>query len=248
MWVVVGGNSADPPCRYYDFRLSRQHTHALDILSDYQGVFHSDKYGAYITLAAHQGKIWCPCWSHIRRKFVEAEAGSPELRRWILRKIRYLFMLERVAWARDEEERLKIRSETEESIIDEIIARIKSELESGTHLPQSKLRQALHYTYGLIPYLKNYLEHPHARLDNNVAERAIRPLALGRKNWLFMGSHEGGKSAAVVMSLVQTCRAQGINPREYLEDVLRRLMSHPASKVSELLPEAWAKARADSTS
>jgi transposase len=63
-----------------------------------------------------------------------------------------------------------------------------------------------------------------------------------------MGSHEGGKSAAVIMSLVQTCRAQGINPREYLEDVLRRLMSHPASKVSKLLPEAWAKARADLTS
>ena len=113
MWVVVGGNSADPPCRYYDFRLNRQHAHAFDILSDYQGVFHSDKYGAYLTLAGHKGKIWSPCWSHIRRKFVEAEAGSPKLRRWILRKIRYLFMLERVAWARSEAERLRIRSEKE---------------------------------------------------------------------------------------------------------------------------------------
>jgi transposase len=77
-------------------------------------------------------------------------------------------------------------------------------------------------------------------LDNNVAKRAIHSLALGRKNRLFMGSHEGGKSAAVVMSLVQTCRAQGINPRKYLEDVLRHLMSYPASKISELLHEAWA--------
>ncbi|CCB90839.1 transposase remnant [Waddlia chondrophila 2032/99] len=82
-----------------------------------------------------------------------------------------------------------------------------------------------------------------ARLDNNVAERAVRPLAIGRKNWLFVGNKKGGEAAGVVLSLVQTCRAMGINPREYIEDVMRRLMSHNAQKLQELLPDFWLKAK-----
>ncbi|WP_445083670.1 IS66 family transposase [Candidatus Neptunichlamydia sp. REUL1] len=89
-----------------------------------------------------------------------------------------------------------------------------------------------------MPYLKNYLSDPEAQIDNNVAERAIRPLAIGRKNWLFVGSEKkrGGGATATLLSLVQTCRNLKINPREYLDDILRRVMSHPASKINELLP------------
>ena len=79
--------------------------------------------------------------------------------------------------------------------------------------------------------------------SNNVAERAVRPLAIGRKNWLFVGSELGGKAAAIILSLVQSCRAIGINPREYLEDILRRIMGHNSQKLHELLPDHWAKAR-----
>ena len=78
---------------------------------------------------------------------------------------------------------------------------------------------------------------------NNVAERAVRPLTLGRKNWLFVGNEVGGEAAAIILSLVQTCRGLDINPREYLEDIMRRLMSHNAQKLHELLPDQWAKAR-----
>ena len=99
------------------------------------------------------------------------------------------------------------------------------------------------YYYGLIPYLKNYIKDPYARLDNNVAERAIRPLTIGRKNWLFAGSPRGGEAAAIILSLVQTCRGLHINPREYLEDICRRLMGSPANNLSDLLPDNWAKAR-----
>lgn len=90
---------------------------------------------------------------------------------------------------------------------------------------------------------ENYTLHAWARMDNNIAERAVRPLALGRKNWLFVGNEDGGVAAAVILSLVQSCRALGVNPREYLEDVMRRLMSHSASKLHELLPDRWALAR-----
>lgn len=243
MWVMVGGNSANPAYRLYDFRQNRKHSNADELLEGYKGILHSDKYGAYEKLAGKKEIIWCPCFAHIRRKFIEAESGDPPFRDWVLRKIRYLFMLEKVAWARSEEERLRIRKEKEGPIIDELIRGIKERLSLGKILPKSKFREALGYFLGLAPYLKNYLTYPYARLDNNVAERAIRPLALGRKNWLFVGSEEGGETSAIILSLVQTCRGLNINPREYLEDVMRRLMSHSANKLHELLPDQWVQGR-----
>ena len=200
---------------------------------------HSDKYGAYVKLAERKDIIWCPCWAHIRRKFFEAESGDILFREWVLGEIQNLFKLEETAWLLSEEERLKIRKEKEEPIIDELINKIKDKLINGKVLPKSKFREALGYFCSLIPYLKNYLKHPFARLDNNVAERSIRPIALDRKNWLFFGSSEGGEAGAVILSLVQTCKSLGIDPRKYLEDILRRIMSHNSQKLYELLPDQW---------
>ena len=200
---------------------------------------HSDKYGAYVKLAERKDIIWCPCFAHIRRKFFEAESGDILFREWVLGEIQNLFKLEETAWLLSEEERLKIRKEKEEPIIEELIDKIKDKLINGKILPKSKFRVALGYFCSLIPYLKNYLKHPFARLDNNVAERSIRPIALGRKNWLFFGSPEGGEAGAVILSLVQTCKSLGIDPRKYLEDVLRRIMNHNSQKLYELLPDQW---------
>ncbi len=246
MWVIVGGISSNPAYRVYDFRTNRRHENVLDILQGYRGFLHSDKYGAYQRLAEKKVITWCPCWSHIRRKFFDAESGDLPFRDWVLRKIRYLFMLEKVAWARTPEERLQIRQEKEIPIIDELIEKIKTRLMDGKLLPKSKFREALGYFCGLIPYLKNYTKHAFARLDNNVAERAVRPLAIGRKNWLFFGSEDGGEAAAILLSLVQTCRGLQINPREYLEDVFRRQIGHAAQKLEELLPDRWFAARQQS--
>ncbi len=243
MWVIVGGQSINPAYRVYDFRTNRCHDNVLDILQKYRGVLHSDKYGAYQKLAEQKVITWCPCWSHIRRKFFDAESGDPGFRDWVLRKIRYLFMLEKVAWARSDEERLQIRQAKEVPIIDELIDKIKGRLIDGKLLPKSKLREALGYFCGLIPYLKNYTKYAFARLDNNVAERAVRPLAIGRKNWLFFGSEDGGEAGAILLSLVQTCRGLKINPREYLEDIFRRLMGHSVQKLEELLADRWLQAK-----
>jgi transposase len=229
--------------RIYEFKEDRCHHNVLDILKDYRGGLHSDKYAAYQRLAEKQIITWFPCFSHIRRKFFEAEAGDPAFREWVLRKIRYLFMLDRVAWARSPEERLKIRQEKEAPIIDELIEKIKGKLLDGKILPKSKLKEAMGYFCSLIPYLKNYTKDAFARLDNNVAERAVRPLAIGRKNWLFFGSPDGGQAGAILFSLIQTCRGLGINPREYLEDIMRRIMGHNSQKLHELLPDEWLKIR-----
>ena len=243
MWIYVGGGGGDPPYRFFEFCLNRNHEHPLKTLKEYKGVFHSDKYGAYEKLAAKEDITWCPCMAHVRRKFLEAEGGDPELRRRILRKIRYLFMLERVAWNREPEERLRIRREIEKPILDELMRMVKERLLAGRLLPKSNFAKALNYCNSLAPYLPNYLDNADARLDNNVAERGISPLTLGRKNWLFVGSEDGGKASATILSLVQTCRNLGINPQEYLEDVLRRIMGHPAKQIHKLLPDNWLAAR-----
>lgn len=242
MWVLIGGKERDPPNRVYQFKMNRKHEHALDLIGDYSGTLHSDKYGAYEKLAARKKIRWCPCFSHIRRKFFETETGDLKFRDWCLRKIRYLFMYERVAWSQSPEERLAIRQEKEIPIIDELISAVKKKLIEGKILPKSKFKEALGYFYSLVPFLKNYTKDPWARIDNNIAERAIRPLAIGRKNWLFVGNNEGGMAAGVLFSLVQTCRALKINPREYLEDILRRFMNHPYNHLHQLLPENWKKA------
>lgn len=234
MWILAGGNGY----RLYDFRENRCHEHAFEILKNYKGVVHSDKYGAYEILAQKKEIIWSPCFAHIRRQFFEADTDPP-FRDWVLRKMRYLFMLERVAWDRSPEERLRIRQEKEIPILDELIERINKRLIEGKDTPKSALRKALGYFCGLIPYLKNYTQHASARLENNTAERAVRPLAIGRKNWMFVGSPNGGKSAAVLFSLVQTCRNLEIYPQEYLEDVMRRIMDHSSQKLDELLPDQW---------
>ena len=199
MWVMVGGVQPDPAYRIYSFRTDRKHENAEILLKGYQGVLHSDKYGAYEKLANERKLSWCPCWAHLRRKFFEAESGDSRFRRWVLRKIRYLFMLEKVAWARSEEERLRIRQERESPIIDELIHAVKTRLVDGKLLPKSKFREALGYFCGLIPHLKTYTRHANARLANNVAERAVRPLALGRKSWLVVVNEEGGKAAAILL-------------------------------------------------
>jgi transposase len=243
MWIYVGGGGGDPPYRFFEFRISRSHAHVEQTLEDYTGVMHSDKYAAYEKLAKRETIQWCPCLAHVRRKFVEAEYGDPALRSQILKKIRYLFLFERVVLARSAEERLKIRQEKEKPILESLTALVKERIHQGGLLPKSKFTQALHYYLGLAPHFSNYLENAEARLDNNVAERAIRPLTIGRKNWMFVGSENGGQAAATILSLVQTCRHLNINPQDYLEDVLRRIMGHPASRIEELLPDQWQTAR-----
>jgi len=244
MWVLVGGEGADPPYRLYDFYENRKHINAEKVLGSYSGIIHSDKYGAYEMYVRKNGNVWCPCWSHIRRKFFEAEAGDAALRIWVLEQIKQLFAIEETAWKLSADERIQLRQVQAVPIIDSLIDRIKKRLTEGIILPKSKFKEALGYFCSLIPYLKNYTQHAQARLDNNPAERAIRPLAIGRKNWLFFGSTESGEAAATLLSLVQTCRALNINPRAYLEDICRRIMGHSAHRLHELLPDEWLKTQA----
>jgi len=243
MWVLCGGKGSSPPYRVYNFRDNRQHRNAEEILKGFSGVVHSDKYGAYENLAHKKQFIWCPCWVHIRRKFFEAEHGDKEFRQMVLEKIEELFAIEKVAWEQSPDTRVKMRQERAAPLIDELTIAVKDKLLNGKVLPKSNFKEALGYYYSLIPFLKNYTNDPWAHLDNNLCERAVRPLAIGRKNWLFVGNRDGGEAAAIALSLIQTCRGLGINPRIYLEDVMRKIMSHSSQKLAELLPDNWLKGK-----
>lgn len=237
---LVGGRSLDPPLRVYRFISSRSHDNVMELLKDYKGVFHSDKYQAYEKLCKEEGRTWAPCFAHVRRKFEEAESGDRKFRQEVLLDIQALYSIERDVKNLSPEERMKIRQEKAAPIIDSLIEKNKKML-SESILPKSKLSKAIGYLLGLAPYLKNYTYHPFAGIDNNPAERALKLVVIGRKNWLFMGNEEGGESSAILYSFAQTCRALKINPHDYFEDVLRRIQSHSNQKLEELLPQNWKK-------
>ena len=105
--------------------------------------------------------------------------------------------------------------------------------------PKTKLGEAITYTLNRWPALLVYLDHPFVEISNNGSERSIKPMVLSRRNWLFAGSEEGGKTAATIMSIVETCKRQGINPVEYMKDVLTRFPSAKTSQVDDFLPDRW---------
>lgn len=243
MWAYIGGQPNAPPYHLYEFSENRSEIHPLTYLKDFKGIVHADAFSAYEKLGKRAGIIWAACWAHARRKYEEAQSGSAEFRREVLRQMRYLFLFERVAWLRSSEERLRIRQEKEKPIVDRLFALLKAKVVSGELLPKSSLAEAIGYMLTREQNFRNYLDHPDARMDNNIAERALRKLVIGRKNWLFVGSKAAGRSMAVLLSLVQTCRAMEIDPEQYLEDIFKRLLSHPAKKLEELLPDQWLAAR-----
>jgi len=140
------------PIASSEFRQNRSPAHPEPTLKGYQGLLHSDKHGAHEKPAARQDIQCCPCMAHVRRKFVEAETDDPELRRHILGKIRHLFLLERVSWGRDPQERLRIRRELEKPILDKLTPMIKDRLFAGGLLPKSKFHQTLPNHLGLAPH------------------------------------------------------------------------------------------------
>jgi hypothetical protein len=117
--------------------------------------------------------------------------------------------------------------------------RLRLEEWAGRTPPKSPLGKAIFYALNNWTYLIRYVENPRLPLDNNVAEQAIRPVALGRKNWLFMGSERGGQAAAVYMTLIATCKRAQVNSYEYFRDIFGRILSHSSQKLDDLLPDAW---------
>jgi transposase len=245
IWLYASALPNAPPYQVYQFSKDRSHVHPTDFLKNYQGVIHADAFAAYEKIHADPKRPirWAACWVHARRYFENAICGDGELRLWVLRCMRKLFRMEKIAWEKNAEVRLRIRREREMPVVEEIFARLKQELFEGRLLPRSKMGKAIAYMLSRKENFTLYLADPNIRMENNTAERGLRKVVIGRKNWMFVGSPKAGESMAALFSLVQTCRTMGIGPQEYLEDIFNRLLSHPYNRLEELLPDQWGIAK-----
>jgi transposase len=237
LWVYLRGGT-DPPLVAYDFSIDRSKRRPIDYLEGYRGYVPADAYSGYDELFRKEGIIEVGCWAHARRKFDEAVSSRPREATDILARIARLYHeVETPCADMPPEKRRRSRQEHAAPILAGIFGKLE-ELKQQT-IPSEPLRKAVDYALNQRLALCRYLEDGRLRPDNNLAENAMRPVTLGRKNWLFVGSERGGRAAALFMSLIQSCKNCDINPWEYFDDMLRRIMSHPVSRLRELLPDQW---------
>ena len=236
LWVL-GAPGADV---VFEFQPGRGKEFGAHLLGNFQGHLQRDGYGVYGALArANPGLIPVGCWSHARRKFVDALDERPADAGELVGEIRKLYLIEQ--HARDEsltaEERGKLRAHLAAPILTAFKPRLEA-LAPGC-LPQSPLGKAIRYTLAEWQPLTRYLQDGRLEIDNNLTENAIRPSAVGKKNWLFIGHPEAGWRSAVVYSIIGSCRRRGIDPWEYVRDVLQRLPAMKQADLPTLLPRCW---------
>ena len=236
LWVYVGGGQG-PPLTVFDFSHDRSKKRPLDFLDGYRGYVHADAYSGYDELFRSQWIIEVGCWVHTRRKFDEAASSRPREATEVMARIAQLYKIESQCKEMTSAQRREAREKRSRPLIDGIFKRIE-ELKGNT-LPSEPLRKAIDYALNQRQALYRYLEDGRLKPDNNTAENAIRPLALGRKNWLFAGSERGARATALFLGLIQSCKACGVNPWQYFNDILRRIMNHPVNRLRELLPDQW---------
>lgn len=244
-WATVGGENL----KYimYNFTLGRGADGPEQFFKGFRGYFVSDAYAGYNGLfkassEAPPGILNAACWAHARRHFVKAQDTAPREGMELLSMIALLYKIEAEIKHLPPDEKKAVRQKKSKVIID---GKIKPWLNAGlsAHLPQSEMRKAIGYSLGIWKELQTYLLDGRIPIDNNLAENAIRPIALGRKNWLFVGSETGGHTAAVLMTFTATCHKHKINTWEYLRNVLPRVQDHPVKRLHELLPDQWQEAR-----
>lgn len=231
---------------FYQWQTSRAAACLDDIIpAHYTGTLQCDGYSAYRAFAnGRKGIELAGCWAHVRRKFYESLEQSPRTAGWLVRQIQQLYQIE--AQLREQRAGPKLRVAMRAGQSRPVVQRLRHALfrlkRSGRFLPQSLLGQAIDYTLGQWPTLEVYLENGRVELDNNLVENAIRPTAIGKKNWLFIGEANAGQRSAIIYTIVENCRRHGLDPFAYLRDVLTRLPSMTNRQIPEVIPQAWNKA------
>lgn len=221
---------------------SRSQKTARDLLGSFKGYLQSDGYAAYNIFEGKEQVCLVGCLAHIRRHYEVAKEENESLAKYVLAKIQKLYRIEQVADIDgiSPEERMVRRQEQALPILDELEKWMETTYPKV--LPKSRMGGAIAYAYQLWPRMRNYLKDGRLKIDNNLAENAIRPIALSRKNFLFCGNHEAAENTAVICSLLASCKASNINPREWLMDVIAKMPYYTGNKEKELeslLPNRW---------
>jgi len=244
LWVYVG--DAAHPYTLYDFTWTRARDGPEKFLGDYEGYLQADAWGGYDGLFGSGKIIEVGCWAHARRYFFEAKETDPALANQALLRIGELYAVEREAaeGKLDAPARQALRQAKAAPLVESLgqwLAVI-----TPTLLPKSPIGKAVAYAQSNWRALTRYLEDGRLAIDNNAAENALRPVVVGRKNWLFTGSRRGGRAAAILFSLIQSAKRAGLDPFAYLRDLLRAVPTHPQSCIHELFPDQWKKSSAES--
>ncbi|NJO00839.1 MAG: IS66 family transposase [Bacteroidia bacterium] len=220
----------------FEYHPGRSQEAARAMLGSYQGWLQTDGYTVYEAFENQPGVRLLACMAHARRKFVEARANDPARTEEALRRIQLLYELEAELKEQntDEPTTAQLRQQKALPILEDMqdwLTKQQSQV-----LPKSKIGDAIQYFLNRTDRLKAYCQDGKLQIDNNLIENAIRPLALGRKNYLFAGSHEAAQRAAVIYSLLGTAKRQGLDPADWLKKTLSRINDHPINKIEELLP------------
>ncbi len=239
LWIYRGGD--DYPYSIYDYTPNRKSDGPKAFLETYKyGYLQADAYAGYDCIFNDPDKDIKEilCWAHARRKFHEARGNAPKLSHSAIAMIKQLYDIEKEAKELPSKQRHVLRQEKSVPIL----KMFKEWLESITlqeALPQSNIRNAINYTLNGWEALCRYTEDGDFQIDNNSAERLMKPVAIGRKNWMFFGSDKGGRTAATIFTIIQSAKRHNLNLYTYLKDIINRISDHPANKLDELLPDKW---------
>jgi len=237
LWSSTGDQSEV----YFDFTTSRERAGSTKFFGGYSGTLVVDGYSGYNELFAKGRAREAGCWAHARRYFVEAMRSNPGDASWVVSEISRMYEIEKEVrdWSADA--RCRKRQEQTRVIVEDMFVKLEEWKVSA--LPKSAWGKAVQYVLNRKQALLVFLEDGEVPIDNNATERSIRSIAVGRKNWLFTGSVDGGKRAAGLYSLIGTCKLQGVEPWEYLRDVMARAPLLSDEELSMLTPRLWKAAR-----
>lgn len=229
----------------FQYRKGRGKAGPKEFLENFQGALQADGWQVYDMFEKANGITLLGCMAHVRRKFDEARGNHLELAQYALTEIQKLYAVERKARESglDAEKRKELRQNESAPILKGLKTWLMDNAPAkGSRVtPKSTIGMAISYALSMWGRLERYLEDGRYEIDNNLVENSIRPVAIGRKNYLFAGSHEAAQRAAMIYSLVATCKKNDVDPSEWFSDVLSRIQGHPINKIDELLPNNWKK-------
>jgi transposase len=245
-YIWIYGGSDENPYTCYEFTETQHGEHPVRRLPGFKGVFQTD--GAqYFNGVSDNGAIRAGCWAHAFRKFEAARDNHRELADYGIAVIKSLFDIEREAADLDENERKELRQRLAKPTLDRFESWLHLQKQRTDILPEEEIGKAIGYCLNQWDALYYYADTGFVPADNNSSENGLRPTVLGKNNWLFAGSVDGGKTGAVWMSIIQTCHRLEIDPFEYIKDVLTRLPSTPTSQIDQFLPDRWKADRENET-
>lgn len=233
-WTVLSPAQRLAFFRYFPTRAG---TAARELLSGFTGLLQTDAYAGYDAVALPGSVSRIACMAHIRRKFHETRHSAKAECEYILSEIAGLYAVEEEAKKLSNDERLLLRQEKSAdkfTKLHDYLVKVQA-----SSMPESPLRKAIAYALSEWEPMSRYLDDGRVEIDNNSIERQIRPVAIGRKNYLFAGSHQGAERAAILYSLVACCRLNNVNPQAWFTDVMSRMHTQKITEVRELLPDRW---------